>query len=304
MPADKPEDTQLEITVIRDGDPTSPEAILTEKPDVVLAETTGIKDMSEIQYPAATRCIYCGGGQNLAREHIIPYGLNGTSVIPAASCSKCAKKTSAIERKVLRGPMRAVRVLHGFQSRSKHQGAARTQAVRVVRNGVEDRIELPLGEAPVILFFPQFAPPSSATGKHVSGIDLIGVAAVCFGPAPEDVGRGLKADAIGLESEEYEPAAFARMIAKIGFATAYAEGALIRVREPRSVVPAIMGETNDIGRWVGTMTGPYRKYPGLLHRVALHEDHDRGLLVAEVQLFASSGAPSYGAVLGMLRTKH
>ncbi len=300
MPSDRLENTQLEVTVIRDGDPTVPEAILTEKPDVVLAETAGIRDMSQIQYPAANRCIYCGGGQDLAREHIIPYGLNGTSVIPAASCSECAKKTSAIERKVLRGPMRAVRVLHGFQSRSKHQGAARTQAIRVVHDGVEDRIELPLDEAPVILFFPQFAPPSSVTGKHVSGIDLIGVAAVCFGPTPEDVGRGLKANAIGLESENYEPTAFARMIAKIGFATAYAEGALIRVREPCPVIPAIMRETNDIGRWVGTMTGSYRKYPGLLHRVALHEDHERGLLVAEVQLFASSGTPCYGVILGML----
>jgi hypothetical protein len=91
------------------------------------------------------------------------------------------------------------------------------------------------------------------------------------------------------------------MVAKIGFATTYAEGVLKRVRQPYSVIPPIMGEANDIGRWVGTMTGPYRKYPGLLHRVALFEDRDRGLLVAEVQLFASSGAPSYAVVIGMLQ---
>jgi len=43
MPSDRLENTQLEVTVIRDGDPTVPEAILTEKPDVVLAETAGIR---------------------------------------------------------------------------------------------------------------------------------------------------------------------------------------------------------------------------------------------------------------------
>jgi len=289
---------RLEVTVIRNGNATIPEAISTENPDLVLGDSTGIKDMSRSQYPPANRCIYCGAKTHLSREHIIPYGLNGTAVIPAASCRQCAKKTGTFERRVLRGPMRAVRVLCGFKSRSKHDGANRTQPVRVVQDGVEATVELPLDEAPVILFFPQFAPPSCLTGRHVSGIDLVGVAVVCFGPTPDDVGQRLKADAIGLESENYQPAAFARMIAKIGFATAYAEGALELIREPCPVIPAIMGATNDIGRWVGTMTGPYRKYPGLLHRVALHEDRERGFLVAEVQLFASSGAPCYAVVIG------
>lgn len=301
IPAEKPEKTQLEVTVIRDGDPTVPETILTEKPDLLLAETAGIRDMSRIQYPPANRCIYCGDKRDLAREHIVPYGLNGTSVIPDASCRECAKKTGAFERKVLRGPMRAVRVLHGFQSRSKYQSAAQTQSVRVVRDGIDSEIELPLEEAPVMLFFPQFAPPGRVTGKRVTGIDLTGVAAVCFGPSPEDVGRRLEAEGVTLESSHYEPVAFARMLAKIGFATAYAEGALTRIDEPCPVIPAILGEADDVGYWVGTMIGAYHKYPGLLHRVALHEDLERELLVAEVQLFASSGAPSYGVVLGELR---
>jgi len=303
MPAKNPEKTQLEMTVIRDGDPTVPETILTEKPDLVLAETAGIRDMSRIQYPPANRCIYCGDKQDLAREHIVPYGLNGTSVIPAASCCECAKKTGSFERKVLRGPMRAIRVLHGFQSRSKHQGAAQTQSVRVVRDGINSEIELPLGEAPVMLFFPQFAPPGRITGNRVTGIALTGVAAVCFGPSPEDVGQRLEAEGVTLESSHYEPVAFARMLAKIGFATAYAEGALARIDEPCPVIPAILGEADNIGDWVGTITGAYHKYPNVLHRVALHEDLERNLLIAEVQLFASSGTPSYGVVLGTLRPR-
>ena len=152
-----------------------------------------------------------------------------------------------------------------------------------------------------MLYFPEFSPPGIVTGKRGSGIDLIGVAVVYFGPSPEECARRLGAEGLTLEPPPYEPVPFAKMLAKIGFATAYAEGALTRIEEPSPAIPAILGETDDIGYWVGTMTGAYRKYPGLLHRVAVHENLEHGLLVAEVQLFASSGAPSYGVVLGELR---
>jgi hypothetical protein len=302
-PAEEPSRNRLEMTVIRDGNPVVPEAISTDKPNVILTETEGIRDMSRIQYPPANRCIYCGAEENLTREHTVPYGLNGTSVIPAASCPECAKKTSAFERKVLRGPMRSVRVLHGFKSRSKYEGAAQTQSVRIVRDGVQSEIEVPLEEAPTMLYFPEFSPPGIVTGKRGSGIDLTGVAVVHFGPSPEECARKLGAKGVTLESPPYEPIPFAKMLAKIGFATAYGEDALARIEEPSPVIRAILGEASDIGYWVGTMTGAYRKYPGLLHRVALHEDLDRGLLVAEVQLFANSGTPSYAVVLGTLRRR-
>jgi hypothetical protein len=292
---------EVRMTLIRAGKPIDIEAISMEQPSLVTADPTGIRDMTRTQYSPANRCIYCGAEDDLTREHTVPYGLNGRTVIPAASCRECTKKTGAFERKVLRGAMRSIRVLHGFQSRSKHEGAARRQSVPILRDGVQHEVQIPLEEAPIMLYFPEFAPPGIVTGKSGTGIDLTGVASVCFGPDPEEFARKLGAEGITLESPPYEPVPFAKMLAKIGFATAYAEGALKRVREPFPVVPAIMGETNDIGRWVGTMTGPYRRYPGLLHQIALHEDRDRGLLVAEVQLFASSGAPSYGVVIGTLQ---
>ncbi|MFC2099584.1 hypothetical protein ACFLSF_01985 [Candidatus Bipolaricaulota bacterium] len=154
-----------------------------------------------------------------------------------------------------------------------------------------------------MLYFPEFSPPRCLTGSQEAGIAMTRVAFVCFGPSPDELARKLKADEVVMESPPYEPAAFARMLAKIGYATAYAEGALDRLDAPGAVLPAILGELDDIGQWVGRITGPYSKYPGLLHRIALRVDLEQRLLVAEVQLFAMSGAPSYGVVLGKLRSR-
>jgi len=91
------------------------------------------------------------------------------------------------------------------------------------------------------------------------------------------------------------------MIAKVGYAMAFAVGALHRLEGPSPVIPSLLGEVNDIGRWVGTLTDPIRTYHGLLHRIEIHEDREQGFLLAEVQLFSDSETPSYGVILGHLK---
>jgi hypothetical protein len=48
---------------------------------------------------------------------------------------------------------------------------------------------------------------------------------------------------------------------------------------------------------VGTLAPPFVRYVGLRHRFAFRETKS-GLLVGEVQLFASAGAPTYIVILG------
>jgi hypothetical protein len=91
------------------------------------------------------------------------------------------------------------------------------------------------------------------------------------------------------------------MLAKIAWAMAVAEGKHNRLNGPSPILPSIRGEADDIGRWVGTLTDSIRRYPGLLHRVLIHEDCEKGMLIAEIQLFADSETPSYGIILGRLR---
>jgi hypothetical protein len=293
---------ELTATIWRDGTARCREAVSVSTIQVLLGSPEGVRDLAKMQYPRVGHCIYCGATNDLRREHIVPFGLDGTAVLPKASCAGCARITSAFERQVLRGPMRAVRVLRKLRSRSRHAGAPGTERLRVFRDGAFETLELPIDEYPVLLHFPTFAPPGALTGQHGSGITLSGVTSVLFGPSPEETLRRLGGQRIILDSPPYQPIAFARMLAKIGWATAIAEGVQDRIDEPAPILPSIRGEVDDIGQWVGTLTDPVRKYPELLHRILIHEDRSKGMLIAEVQLFSDSETPSYGVILGRLRT--
>jgi HNH endonuclease len=65
------------------------------------------------RYPEVGVCIYCGSTNQLEDEHIVPFGLGGNAILPAASCRTCAVVTSRFELSVLRGPMRPIRVALG-----------------------------------------------------------------------------------------------------------------------------------------------------------------------------------------------
>lgn len=293
--------TRTNVTVKRADGSTLEEVASPIPTEVVQGSIHGIRDLARVSYPPVGHCIYCPEVQNLSKEHIIPFGLNGNAVLSAASCARCRKITGVFEAQVLRGPMRAVRVLRKIQSRKKHEGAPLTERLRFTRNGVSETVVLPIERFPILLHFPTFVPPRFLTGGQNSGIDVTGVVTISFGPRPNVVARELGAQELLLESRGDRPVPFARMIAKIGYAMAFAVGALNRLEGPSPVIPSILGEVDDIGRWVGTLTDPIRRYPELLHRIAIREDRERRFLLAEVQLFSDSETPSYGVILGQLK---
>jgi hypothetical protein len=91
------------------------------------------------RYPAAGYCIYCGTSEGrLTDEHIIPYGLGGTGVLPHASCDYCAKVTSAFELKFARHMYGNLRRRMQFPSRrQKKHGAAAVSISFADESGVE-----------------------------------------------------------------------------------------------------------------------------------------------------------------------
>ena len=260
-----------------------------------------MKHVDNVTYEPVDCCIYCGATTDLRKEHIFPFGLSGTAVLPKSTCGRCAKITGRVEQTILRGPMWAVRVFRDLKSRTKHKDAPKTYPLTVLREGHEEVVDLPVEEYPILLHFPLFSPPALLEPEgYVGGIRVTGVATISFGPRPEDVMKRLGVTTIQT-SQKQKPVAFARMLAKIAYAMAAAEDRLSLIKGQAPVIPAILGETDDIGRWVGTLPQLVRAHNGLLHKVLFHRDDGKGLLIAEVQLFSDSQTPSYGVILGSLR---
>jgi len=133
-----------------------------------------MKDFGKVSYKPVGHCIYCGAIENLQREHIIPFGLSGTGVLPKSSCRNCAKITRGVEEDVLRGPMWSVRVFRQLKSRRKHREAPKTEQLTVIKNGKEQVIELPLEEYPILLHFPVFPMPAYLNkAQYINGIRLV-----------------------------------------------------------------------------------------------------------------------------------
>lgn len=290
------------------GGKTIEQPTSTKLPEIEVVSPQGIKNLGRSFYGQVGHCIYCGSKDRLSTEHIIPFGLCGTSapgdnnpVLPGASCNKCSDITGKVENTILRGELRQVRVLMKLMSRSKHSHAPKMERLRILRNGVAEEIELPLEEYPILFTFPIMAIPRFLRGTEGTGIDLVGVHTVNFGKPVESLKSRFAGQTIELKTETVHPVAFARMIAKTAYAVAYAEGKLERIEGASPILPSILGEVDDIGSWVGTLTDPIRRYPEILHRIAVREDSGRGLLIADVQLFANSDSPCYGVILGPLR---
>jgi hypothetical protein len=203
-------------------------------------------------FDAVGHCIYCGAvGGKLTREHIVPLSLGGTFVLPASSCTACAGITSAFERKVLRGPMWAVRAHLQLKSR-RAALAPKSAPLTVVRGGKEELIELPLAAHPLLLMFPRFAEPSIFGGSHKTGVTMRGLATYYFGRNPKDVVRDLGVDDFRLP-QDYAMVPFAQLLGKIAWSMAAAEGRLGKIdRAGGSLVDALITSPDDIGRWVGT----------------------------------------------------
>ena len=252
-------------------------------------------------YLPVGRCIYCGATEGLEKEHILPFALSGTAILPAASCRRCASITGKTEQILLRGSFWPVRIFRGLKSRTKHRDAPASFAVVVERDRREELIQLAVDDLPIMLHFPLFAPPAYLSKSGLkAGISLSGLATVHFGKNPKRVANSLGTSKLTFK-DQHNPIAFAQVIAKVAYAFAYAEGSIADLEGEPFVVPAIIDKPDEVGQWVGTLTDPVRAFPGLLHRIAIHHDWERGLLCAEVQLFADSETPAYGVILGKLR---
>lgn len=256
-------------------------------------------------------CIYCGAGPApdapLGDEHVVPYGLSGEWVLRDASCPSCADVTSNVERDVLRNALLPLRAKLGLRTRRKRERPATLPLVARCGDGPDAEhvtLHLPAAEHPGTVFFPRF-PPAAALRPRASyggGTDVLG--SYLFYAERERLAR-LRAElgaATFTARATFKPAAFARTVAKIGYAFAVACVGLDALEDAVAEVPArpvVLGHTADVSRWVGgDWSAPVNPAEGR-HAVTLTQVD--GWLTAFVRLFAGYGAPEYHAVVARLR---
>jgi hypothetical protein len=199
---------------------------------------------------------------------------------------------------VLRGPLWPVRVIRRLRSR-RPGDAPKLFPLKIWRGGVEEVVNLPAAQYPVVLQMPILAPPGMLGGGEVtSGVRVLGCNAISFGPKPEEVAQSLGASRISW-TDTHRPVEFARMLAKIGYSYAVAELGLDLFQEV-FVRGTILGQFDDAGFWVGTEEAVAAKRQGLLHHLVVDYHPDTKVVKVVVHLLADSDTPSFAVFVGQL----
>jgi hypothetical protein len=253
------------------------------------------------------RCIYCGSDKDLTDEHMLAAGFNGYYVLEDASCRACARITSGIETKFLSATRTTRSALDMGAKRRKTK--ARTAPVWVSVKGVRRKEYLPIRESILPVLFPIFPCAGWAVGRAQSEALLVDLApaVINYGRPPLEVMDRFGADQVSVD-QPIPAVDFARLVAKTAYCYAVARFNLDSFTEV-GVLPAILGEAQDIGFWVGTFVRERRASPNptLIHRLDIgvltnsaDPSWDR-IVAAHVMLFANAPAPVYEVVIGSLK---
>jgi hypothetical protein len=122
-----------------------------------------------IVYAPVGRCIYCSadGSAGLGDEHIIPYSLNGTQILPQASCRECERITSYLEGFVSRSVFYQLRTAANM--RTRRQLPTEFPVILVFDDGREEEIMVPADVHPATLVLPKFHQPDLLSGRRPDG---------------------------------------------------------------------------------------------------------------------------------------
>ena len=241
------------------------------------------------------QCIYCKTTQKaLHTEHIVPYSLNGRWELLKASCQDCADITSTFERDVSRKLLLPARMLDLSTYHKGKQPAA--LSLEIESRGQKETLHIPWKEAPIPISLPFFKLPAYIDQRrYEKSIDLCGQPWTVLGSSRiEEIARKHGAESLSI-SISYEPIQFARLLAKIAYGFAIAHYGLDKIREVY-VLPAIMGQLDDVGRWVGCKTtdllGPSKN----LHEIKLISVNEE--IHCNLRLFSQLNTPEYLVIVG------
>ncbi len=250
------------------------------------------------------KCIYCGAsefipgtGQPLSEEHFVTEGLGSRLVLLEASCKRCAKKTSDVERMVLQRSLLTPRVRLGIR-RKKRKRSEGKFPVHVTGSDQQDVIShTSLDDHPSVLFLPYFNPPGLMIDRPIGENSLQGAFLKTLTTLPKPAYREFASPPI-------DTAAFCQLLAKIAHGFAVLE---LGIEGFAPLLPEIIlkdyGGDNTFS-WYHLLGGnPSQFAPSEAQHVLgwgfFQKDADEYVIVS-LRLLANEGAPVYFAVAGTL----
>ena len=254
--------------------------------------------MEPVEMGRSSICIFCGSKQELTDEHVVPYSIAGPWVYRKATCRVCQDKFKPFESRILKrflGPMRDK--LEAPSRTPKTQPPSHTITLGFADGSTKD-VTGNMNDIPVVISFPEIGPAGiGIPDANPEQVRIIGVStALLDTSAAEKLVKQHGATEIKGELQVV-PSDWLRLIGKVGYAFACAQYGAENVLES-PIVPALLGISNDIGQWVGSLT-PEESPPvpaGMVHHVQL-KINDTTVL-AMVRLFAQWNGPAYVVVCG------
>jgi hypothetical protein len=244
---------------------------------------------SPITYKPVGRCIYCGAsGGKLTREHIIPFGLGGSWVLPDASCKVCAAITAKVEQFCLRPMLGRFRIQMKLPTRRPGERPDALPLEIVRADGSLDSKPLPIEEHPITASV-DWAAPASLMANHQA---FEGRLIVRYAGTDRNFLKHAKGEADGL-SLALSARHFARMLARSVIRTQYQYAhSFTDAGQSKATTPIFMPPI-----WLGDK----RMMPkSACSSVYLQDCTSGGVIytLAGITLFEIVGMPRYHVIVG------
>lgn len=256
-----------------------------------------------VTFEPVRKCIYCGSEECLSDEHIVPFALNGTMILPKSSCRTCAKITSKFEQAVtdakfgtetMYGIMRNKR---DYKTRHRNRRPSHLPMSYSTSDGAIKTIDFKIADYPNTYFVAYLPPPGILTGAALCDknpeirLELMG--------DPKEIAHAISligSDNIALMLVNIFPYGdFYRLLAKV------AHGYLVANYGQEGYIPflpdLILGRSPYLAHYVGGLGGD--------GRVALMSHHlslvclptdDAIYLTVNVHLLGGVTMPTYQVI--------
>lgn len=259
-----------------------------------------IMRLPETVFPELGYCVYCGNTKEVfTREHIIPYALNGSFILPKASCRSCSMITSKFENKFTRINYGQYRLNKNYSSRNKKKRPTE-QTCHITEEGNKDEIKVKIDDLPNV--FPAWILPTPGILRGIEPSVIIPESEMQLMIDKENNVEQFmqlhKCNKLNV-TFNFQVSPFLKLLAKIGHCYAHA---LTLGKAYQALLPNIIIGSSEYGsHYIGGIEDDYipkNEYAPLT--LSIRYGVKMAFLVVRIQLLNPGSLPPYQVVAGYI----